>query len=251
MGKKGNGAPKPEDANMRSQTAFFNNKINKEINELKETIQQSKIFIKEEALSTDNKEDGNEPQISSDTPNITQPNKSSEEIQQLKDDLKEIEDRIINIKRLTESIEENCTKVPLGLIEAILKPSSKVYNIMDPKIKVLVKAASELFTKKDLGSIFRISTKSIRRWQKQGEKALRVRGRKRLDPAMEEKLVQWIKEQGPEFRFTPKSLLAKAKEFASTPKFKASKGYFINFKKRYKLEKYPDKTYSFIGANSS
>ena len=76
--------------------------------------------------------------------------------------------------------------------------------------------------------MFNISTKSIRRWEKNGIEKKKGTGRKKLEPLMENELLKWMESQkGTEI--TASQITNKAKALCKHKDFKASKGWLKNF----------------------
>lgn len=74
--------------------------------------------------------------------------------------------------------------------------------------------------------VLQIPKKNIARWIRQKEENIRMRGRKPGDPAMEKNLTNWIKLNIGQGKYvTQTEIRKKAREFADSKAFKASKGW--------------------------
>jgi hypothetical protein len=79
-----------------------------------------------------------------------------------------------------------------------------------------------------------IPTKNLKRWMTYGVFRKSGAGRKRIDPEMEEKLFNWIRETYTEGDYIDQTILrSQALNFSSKPEFKASKGWLSKFTKRF------------------
>jgi len=81
---------------------------------------------------------------------------------------------------------------------------------------------------------FAISKKRIMRWLRNGPERKKGAGRKTLDPAMENNLVEWIKDSIKNKGHFPtrQQIKAKAKNLCTVESFRASKGWCDKFFKR-------------------
>ncbi len=86
-----------------------------------------------------------------------------------------------------------------------------------------------------VSKILGINPKNIRRWMEKGITKKTGQGRKTSDPSMEKRLFQMITDhQRDHSRLPPKqTIVSFAKEHSQQPGFKASKGWFDKFVKRY------------------
>lgn len=124
---------------------------------------------------------------------------------------------------------------PPSFISTLFTSSKHGYNIQSKETKQLIQQAIQYFPKKHLRELFNISTKSIRRWQLKGVDKKKG-GRRKMDPIMEEKLIQWYRNECTKGNgVTAEMLKRKARRFCKNDKFKASKGWFHNFKQSYNI----------------
>ena len=86
-----------------------------------------------------------------------------------------------------------------------------------------------------VSKILGINPKNIRRWMEKGIDKKSGQGRKTSDPLMEKQLYQMIQEHQAEHNRLPSKLaiVAFAKQHSRLSAFKASKGWFDKFVKRY------------------
>ena len=141
-----------------------------------------------------------------------------------------------SIKAKIDEIEEKLSKVDNSIKENLFSKKSTCYNIVPIAMKKLISKAASYFSKKDLFRMFNISTKSIRRWEKDGVSKKKGAGRKKMDPLMEKKLLDWYhKEKDKGVEMTSRMIKEKAKLLSRNKKFKASKGWFSKFRKNYNI----------------
>lgn len=144
--------------------------------------------------------------------------------------LKLIENKMNYIDKQLQT--ESC-----AFVKNLFFSSKSGYNIQSKETKVLINKAIQYFPKKHLKEMFNISTKSIRRWQVKGVEKKKGAGRRKMDPTMEEQLVQWYNNEcvNGNCNITASMIKSKAKQFSKVKKFKASKGWFNNFKRSYNI----------------
>lgn len=88
-----------------------------------------------------------------------------------------------------------------------------------------------------VSQVFGIPCKNIKRWSQEGIERKCGAGRKRRNPAMEEKLNKWILQTYHVESCIPiEDIQRVALYFAKDPSFKASRGWVIKFIERYSLK---------------
>ena len=90
-----------------------------------------------------------------------------------------------------------------------------------------------LYGVKEASKKFNVKPSRIKLWFKASNKEKQTRGRKPIDPFMEMKICEWLKEQlSKGVHLTQKAIRNHAKRLGDAAKFKASKGWLEKFFKR-------------------
>lgn len=149
----------------------------------------------------------------------------------------EFQTKLKSIESKMNFIDKQLQTESNSFINNLFFSSKSGYNIQTKETKTLINKAIEYFPKKHLRELFNISTKSIRRWQLKGVDKKKGAGRRKMDPSMEEQLLQWYKNEclNGNCNITANMIKTKAKQFSKVKKFKASKGWFNNFKHNYNI----------------
>ena len=93
---------------------------------------------------------------------------------------------------------------------------------------------SKIKSVKEAADTLCITEKNIKRWLKNGPERKKGAGRKTMDPRMEHRLLDWIKDEFNRNKGLPdsKEIKSKARSFSENETFKASKGWCDKFLKR-------------------
>lgn len=108
------------------------------------------------------------------------------------------------------------------------------YKIFSQEEKKIILKDLKKLSNKEVSKKYKVSIRNITRWKKSGIIRKKGSGRRFMDPYLEKKIMKWYYSQNP-INITSKIFREKAKEICKEKSFKASTGWLVRIKAKYKI----------------